>query len=256
MAEVRLVDWHMLEIKAARTTVTLKYEGDLIHVNLYDIELREEFSFTTYDHTASRDKLEALINRGVGADADCLRLLQEVKKPETQAEYFEKLAKGELTLKELQKVAKLSRAKKFDRETLREYRSLVIRLVRPVVEVRKEWKQAYVAYCKTPEYHLFLVFRGPTLNGESFVLTNAIFVSEFGAKELRTKIYSEYAIYKYLLEADRKPLEKWLSKSTEYGLRIILGWLRQGEEEGTLRVIDEELYAFLKSVLSLQILAG
>jgi hypothetical protein len=255
MAEVRLVGWHMLELKTARTTVTLKYEGGLIHVNLYDIELREEFSFTTYDRSASRDKLEALINRGVGADAEYLRLLQEIRNPETQAEYFAKFANGELSLKELQKVAKLSRAKKFDRETLREYRSLVIRLVQPVVEVRKEWDQAYVAYCKTPEYHLFLVFRGLTLNGESSVLKNAIFVSEFGAKELRTKIYSEYAIYKYLLEADRKPLEKWLSKGTEYGLGIILGWLRREEENGTLQVIDEELYAFLKSVLSLQIIA-
>jgi len=173
----------------------------------------------------------------------------------TQSEYFAKLARGELTLQELQRAVKLSRSKKFDREVLKEYRSRAMRLVRTVLVAVERWSRSHVVYCKTPEHHVFLRFVGSELDGEWVYLSAAIFISEFGVKVLETSIYSEYAIYKCLLESDKKLLEKWMAKSSEDGLRAFLSWLRQKEEEGTLRVIDEELYAFLKSVLSLQIIA-
>jgi len=111
-----------------------------------------------------------------------------------------------------------------------------------------------VVYCKTPEHHVFLMFEGPTLDGESVLLKSAIFASEFGVKALDSNIYIEYAIYRYLL-GDRKQLERWFEKGPKCDLKDILEWMRQEEESGALRVIDEELYAFLKSVISLQIIA-
>jgi hypothetical protein len=256
MAEVRLVDWRMLIIKTARTTVTLKYEGDLIHVNLYDIELREEFSFTTYDHSASRDKLEALINRGVGADADYLRLLQEIRRSETQADYFRILAEGRLKLKELQKAVKLSTSKKFSRKVVNEYGRAVVRLLRPVLVMGDGWRRKHVGYRKTPEYHVFLIYARSTLDEQSIDPIVAIFVGGFGVKALKiiNRCYIEYAVYKYLVESDTSLLEKWMSKAPGANLNEIIDLLRQGEENGTLHVIDEELYAFLKSAISLQIL--
>jgi hypothetical protein len=256
VAEVELVGRYEVVAKTERTRTTLKYEyGPLIYVDLYDLELKESFIFAIYDCPSSREKLTALINQGVGADADYLRFLQKIRKPVTQSEYFAKLARGELTLQELQRAVKLSRSKKFDRKTLREYRSRIISLVRPVLEAgRRWWERIHVAYCKTPEHHVFLMFEGPTLDGESVLLKSAIFASEFGVKALDSNIYIEYAIYRYLL-GDRERLEKWLEKGPKYDLKTILEWMRQEEESGTLRVIDEELYAFLKSVISLQIIA-
>jgi hypothetical protein len=219
------------------------------------LELKESFSFAIYDGPLFREKLTALINQGAGADADYLKFLQQIRKPVTQSEYFAKLARGELTLQELQRAVKLSRSKKFDRKTLREYRSRVISLVRPVLEAgRRWWERVHVAYCKTPEHHVFLVFNGTTLDGESVFLKSAIFVSEFGVKALDSNIYIEYAVYRYLL-GDRERLEKWLEKGPKCDLKAILEWMRQEEESGSLRVIDEELYAFLKSVISLQLIA-
>ena len=255
MAEVELVGRYEVAVKTERIRTTLKYEyGPLIYVDLYDLELRESFSFAIHDSPASREKLTALINQGVGADADYLRSLQRIRKPVTQSEYFEKLARGELTLQELQRVEKLSRSKKFDRKTLREYRSRVISLVRPVLEAgRNWWERIHVAYCKTPEHHVFLMFEGSTLDERSVHLKSAIFASEFGVKVLDSNIYIEYAIYRYLL-GDRERLEKWLEKGPKCDLKDILEWMRQEEKSGSLRVIDEELYAFLKSVISLQII--
>jgi hypothetical protein len=255
VAELKLVGTRTFVVETAHTTATLRYNVDLIYVDLYDRELGETFSFAVYDSIDSRDKLETLINQGVGADADFLRLLQGIQKPETQAGYFAKLARGELTLKELQKAVRLSKSKKFDRNVLRDYRRSAIRLLRPVLVAREGWERTHVAYCKTSDHHVFLMFVGPTLDEESVALLDAIFVSEFGVKVLATNIYSEYAIYKYLLGTDRESLEKWMAKSPEGYLRNVLGWLRRKEENGTLQVIDEELYAFLKSVLSLQIIA-
>ena len=256
MAEVELVGRYEVAVKTERIRTTLKYEyGPLIYVDLYDLELKESFSFAIYDCPSSREKLTALINQGVGADADYLRSLQRIRKPVTQSEYFARLARGELTLRELQRAVKLSRSKKFDREVLKEYRSRAMRLVRPVLVAVERWSRSHVVYYKTPEHHVFLRFVGPELDGEWVYLSAAIFISEFGAKALETNIYSEYAIYKYLLESDKKLLEKWMAKSSEDGLRTFLSWLRHEEEEGALRVIDEELYAFLKSAISLQIIA-
>jgi hypothetical protein len=255
VAEVQLVGRFTIVAKTRRTNATLRYEfGPLIYVDLYDKELKESFSFAIDDSPSSRDKLTALINQGAGADADYLRLLQKIRKPVTQGEYFAKLAKNELTLKELQRAVQLSRSKKFDRKTLREYRSRIISLVRPVLEAGRRWERIHVVYCKTPEHHVFLIFEGATLDGGSIFLKSAIFVSEFGVKALDPHIYIEYAIYRYLL-GDRKQLERWLEKGPKYDLKTILDWLRQEEESGTLRVIDEELYAFLKSVISLQLIA-
>jgi len=256
VAEVELVGRYEVAVKTERTRTTLKYEyGPLIYVDLYDLELRESFPFAIHDGPSSREKLTTLINQGVGADADYLRSLQRIRKSATQSEYFARLARGELTFRELQRAVKLSRSKKFDRETLREYRSRIIGLVRPVLEAgRRWWERIHVAYCKTPEHHVFLMFEGPTLDGESVLFKSAIFASEFGVKALDSNIYIEYAIYRYLL-GDRKQLERWLEKGPKCDLKDILEWMRQEEESGALRVIDEELYAFLKSVISLQIIA-
>jgi hypothetical protein len=257
MAEVRLLSYPELEVETPACRVRLGYTTYYcIHATILDKRLNEEFEITVYDvGDSSKAKLEEIINRGVNdRDAKFLRLIQQIHREITQATYFDRFAKNDLTIRELEKIVKLSRAKKFRVYVVEKYAKMIMDRFTKVCSFKEYgWSRLTMLYGEAGDYRFILI-----MDSDDYDLMCAIVMNDFGTKAIKCKMdirnYVAYAIYTYIIDGRTDLFNKWLKKGTE-DLGEVFSLLNKNEKEGTLTIYDKELYDFIKSAITMYAIA-
>jgi hypothetical protein len=260
MAEVRLLSYPELEVETSACRARLEYKiisgYYCISATIFDKRLNEEFGITAYANVdSSKAKLEEIINKGVSdKDAKFLRLIQSIYRAKTQAKYFDRFAENDLTIRELEKIVKLSRANKFRGYVVEEYTKMIKnRFIRVCSFIECRWVRFTMLYGEAGDYRFILI-----IDSDYNDLMNAIIMNDFGTKVIKCKRdyrnYVAYAIYTYIIDGRTDLFNKWLKNGSE-DFSEIFRLLDKNEKEGTLTIYDRELYDFIKSAITMYAIA-
>jgi len=262
MAGVRLLGFGELEVDTEACKGKLSYDKIFgyccVKAKIIDKRLGEEFTITAYaDETSSRKKLEEIINSGVSdSDVKALRLIQNIQRRQTQAKYFEKYANNETTIKELEKVAKLSNAGKIGSDAVSEVRKSVIDKLTKVCRFNLySWWNAKMLYTESRDYRFVLV-----MDTDDDDLIYAIVVNNLSTmlldcvKYRQYRRYVEYAIYRYIKDGRQDLIRKWMKIGSE-NFSLILDLLNRNERDNTITIYNRELYDSIKAMIVMYTIA-
>jgi hypothetical protein len=260
MAEVRLLSYPELEVETSACRARLEYKVIsayyCIRATIFDKRLNEQFEITAYANVdSSKAKLEEIINKGVSdRDTKFLRLIQRIYRAKTQAKYFDRFAENDLTIWELEKIVKLSRANKFRSYVVEEYTKMIKNRFIQVCSFNKcSWIKFTMLYGEAGDYRFILI-----IDSDYNDLMYAIIMNDFGTKVIKCirdyRNYVAYAIYTYIIGGRTDLFNKWLKKGSE-DFSEIFRLLDKNEKEGTLTIYDRELYDFIKSAITMYAIA-
>jgi hypothetical protein len=260
MAEVRLLSYPELEVETSACRARLEYKVIsayyCIRATIFDKRLNEQFEITAYANADySRAKLEEIINKGVNdRDTKFLRLIQQIYREITQAKYFDRFAENNLTIRELEKIVKLSRANKFRGYVVEEYTKMIKdRFIQVCSFNECRWIRFTMLYGEAGDYRFILII-------DSYYndLEYSIVMNDFGVKVIKCikdyRNYVAYAIYTYIIDGRTDLFNKWLKEGSE-DFSEIFRLLDKNEKEGTLTIYDRELYDFIKSAITMYAIA-
>jgi len=262
MAGVRLLGFGELEVDTEACNAKLSYEKIFgywcVKAQILDKRLGEEFIITAYaDETSSRKKLEEIINSGVSdSDAKVLRLIQNIQRRQTQAKYFDQYANNKTTIKELEKVTKLSIACKIDSEVVSEVRKSVIDKLTKVCRLNiYSWWHAKILYTESRDYHFVLVIDTDDDDLLYAIVVNSLSTTLLDCIKYRQyRRYIEYAIYSYIKDGRQDLIRKWMKNGSE-NFSLILDLLNRNERDNTLTIYNRELYDSIKSMIVMYTIA-
>jgi len=232
------------------------YTPDYAKFVINDKRLNEKFVITAdLRYKNSLNKVNEIINNGVkDSDIEYLRLLREIKRPQTRAKYFQKFASGQLQLKELQRTVKLSTSSKFSSSYVEELRELVCKNSHLIAKINKGWDIFEIYFRKARELQFVLLLR------KQYGLYHALVIGELGVVHLdceddlrRADEYVECAIYNYILHGKRKKLDKWLKEGSEDPSKFLYA-LKRLEEDGYVEIYNRDLYNSVKSLVTLAVI--
>jgi hypothetical protein len=274
MAEVRLVGKREIEVEteACIARIDYDYQPGFVFVDLFDKRLSEHFVIMMRDDERSRKKLEKLINEKVSEEeAELLRVIQSFSTMKTQASYFERFAKGELMLEDALKGIRRNKDNYMKYMTAKYLRELEKRF-RLVFTVGRDWTyQMKVLYGEVGDARFVLfVDRGREIR-LSYVMV--IRDSEVNLYVVGSGHLTEttYAIFKYIVDGGGGRLSEADFRCfhindrgekvpcgglAEADFEWFLYFLKKHEEWGTLSVHDKELYDFIKSIATMNVIVG
>jgi hypothetical protein len=257
MAQVEIHGRYSLFVSTDVCDVSIAlYPEDYAKFVINDKRLNEKFVITAdLRYKNSLNKVNEILNNGVkDSDIEYLRLLREIKRPQTRAEYFEKFASGQLKLEELQRAVKLSTSKKFSSSYVEEMRKLFCKESHLIGRIKKYWEIFEIYFRKAGELQFVLLLH------EYYGLHHALVIGEFGVVHLdceddlrRANEYVEYAIYNYILHGKRENLDKWLKEGSEDPSKF-LNTLNTLEEKGRVEIYNRDLYNSVKSLVTLAVI--
>jgi len=258
---VRFVDYREIDVEtqACLARIKYRYEGALIFVALLDKRLSEVFKLEIYDESGSRKKLEKLINEGVSdEEAEFLRIIQSFGTPEKQAKYFERFARGELTLKGLKRGVKSSK-ERYMRYMATKYIKAVEKAFKLVCEIGRDWVYTTkVLYGEVGGSRLALfVERTPVVVLNYVMVISDSEVALYWGRWGQSKSgdYIAYAILKYIVEGDCEGERLLREELQKTDFKKLLEFLEKCEKEGKIVVHDHELYNYIKSIVAINVIA-
>jgi hypothetical protein len=269
MGVVRFMDERTIEVETQACVALLIYfNKGFISLRLFDKSLSEIFALDVYDHYDSRLKLEKLINDGVGAEAEYLRLIQSFGTSESQAEYFDRFAKNQLTLNDLMKVVK-KRRENYIKYIIAKHFKEVERKFRPVFEIAYSdhaFDRIKVLYGEVDGLRLalFISFAEIWLMGRIPVRPRYVFLfGEMGValKECygnpsKTSDQIAYGIFKSIVESDSRDLELLCRELRDEDPKYFLDLLKKAERDSRLFILDNDLYNYIKSLIAMNAIVG
>jgi hypothetical protein len=215
-----------------------------------------------YDTEHSRRKLEKLVNEGASEEeAELLRIIQSFSTPRTQASYFDRFAKGELTLEGALKSMKRSKEARM-RYMAAKYFKEVERRFRLVCTVGSSWTRLMkVLYGEVGGTRLVLFVdraKTPKLSYVVAIRDSSVAVYWAGWSRSKSGDYITYTIFKCVVDGGRemgRVLHEELELS-ELDFKSLLDFMKSQEEWDSIVVYDKELYDFIKSIAAMNVIAG
>jgi len=259
MAQVKIQGYYSMffSTDACDVSIALYPSVDYAKFVINDKRLNENFVITAdLRYKNSLNKVNEIINNGIkDSDIEYLRLLQQIKRPQTRAEYFEKFASGQLKLEELQRTVKLSTSRKFSSSYVEELRELVCKNSHLIGRIKKDyWEPFEIYFRKAGELQFVLLLH------KHYSLYHALVIGELGVVHLDCEDdlrwadeYVECAIYNYILHGKRENLDKWLKKGSEVPSKF-LNILNKLEEKGYVEIYNRDLYNSVKSLITLAVI--
>jgi len=267
MVAFRMVGQREIEVEtqACIARIDYAYMPGFVFVNLFDKRLSEHFTILTYDNEHSQRKLEKLVNEGASdEEAEILRIVQSFSAPKTQASYFDRFAKGELTLKGALRGMK-GRKEVRMRYMAAKYFKEVERRFRLVCTIGRDWARLmkvlygevggtrlvlFVDRIKTPKLSYVMVIRDSSV---------ALYWAGWSRSKSVDSVedYITYTIFKCTVDGGReivRVLNEELELS-ESDCRSLLHFMKNQEEWGSIVVHDRELYDFIMSVVTMNAIA-
>jgi hypothetical protein len=239
-----------VETQACIARIDYAYNPGFVFVNLFDKRLSEHFVVMMRDYEWSRKKLEKLINEGVSEEeAELLRIIQSFSSSKTQASYFERFAKGELMLENALKSIRRNKDNYMKYMTAKYLKELEKRF-RPVFTVGRDWThQMKALYGEVGDARFVLFVDGGREIRLSYVMVIRDSEVKLYAVGLGHLTETTYAIFKYIVDGGGRGL-------SEEDFEWFLNFLEKHEERGTLSVHDKELYDYIKSIVTMNVIAG
>jgi hypothetical protein len=158
-----------------------------------------------------------------------------------------------LTIRELEKIVKLSRANKFRGYVVEEYTKMIVNRFTKVCSFKNYWSYSTMLYGEAGDYRFILI-----IDSSYYDLKYSIVMNDFGTKVIKCerdyRNYVAYAIYTYIIDGRTDLFNKWLENGSE-DFSEIFGLLDKNEKEGTLTIYDRELYDFIKSAITMYAIA-
>jgi hypothetical protein len=259
MATFRMVGRREIEVEtqACIARIDYAYDPGFVFANLFDKGLSEHFTILTYDNECSRKLLEKLVNEGASEEeAEFLRIVQSFSSPKTQARYFEKFALGELTLESALRAVKRRKETRMRYMAAKYFKELEKRL-RLVCMMGRDWTHPMkVLYGDVGDTRLVLfVDRGREIRLDHVMMVRDSEVNLY-AVNWDHLTETTYEIFKYIVdgggEGGRVPREGLSEADFEW----LLDTLKEYEEWGTILVNDKELYDYIKSIATMNVIVG
>jgi hypothetical protein len=274
MATFRMVGRHEIEVEtqACKVRIDYAYEPGFVFVNLFDKGLSEHFTIHTYDNEHSRRKLEKLVNEGASEEeAEFLRIVQSFSTPKVQANYFDRFAKGELTLENALKGIRHNKDNYMKYMTAKYLKELEKRF-RLVSTVGRDWThQMKVLYGEVGDARFVLfVDRGREicLSYVMVIRDSEVSLYSVGLGHLTE---TTYAIFKYIVDGGGRGLSEADFRCfhiddrggkvpcgglSEADFEWLLNFLKDYEQRDQVVVHDKDLYDFIKSIATMNVIAG
>jgi hypothetical protein len=269
MGVVSFMDERTIEVETQACVARLSYfNKGFISLMLFDKSLSEIFVLDVYDHYNSWLKLEKLINDGVGAEAEYLRLIQSFETSESQAKYFDRFAKNQLTLNSLMKIVK-KRKENYIKYIIAKHFKEVERKFRPVFDIAYRdyvFDRIKVLYGEVDGLRLalFISLAEIWLMGRIPVRPSYVFLfGEMGValkrcygNPSRTSDQIAYGIFKSIVESDSRGLELLCRELQDEDPKYLLDLLKKAERDGRLFILDNDLYNYIKSLIAMNAIVG
>jgi len=247
-----------VETQACIARIDYDYEPGFVFVNLFDKRLSEHFVIMMRDDERSRKKLEKLINEGVSEEeAEFLRIVRSFSSPETQACYFEKFAKGELTLESALRDVKRNK-KVHMRFMAAKYLKEVERRFRLVCEMGRSWAGAAtheVLYGEAGGSRLVLFVRKDVIRLLYAMVIGDSEVTVYYGDWRKTESITRW-VFKHVVDGGRE-WERLLRGAFEReSFKRLLDFLEEYEQPGRIVVHDRELYDYIKSLIAMNVIVA
>jgi hypothetical protein len=251
-----------VETQACIARIDYAYDPGFVFVNLFDKGLSENFTILTYDTEHSRMKLEKLVNEGASEEeAEFLRLIQSFSTSKTQASYFDRFAKGELTLEGALRAVKRKKKARM-RYMAAKYFKEVERRFRRVCTVGSDWTRLMkVLYGEVGDSRLVLFVDRVKIPKLSYVVAirdSSVALYWAGWSRSKPGDYITYTIFKCIVDGGRKigrVLHEELELS-ESDFGSLLDFVKIQEERDSIVVHDRELYDYIKSIAAMNVIVG
>jgi hypothetical protein len=259
MTTFRMVGRREIEVEtqACIARIDYSYDPGFVYVILFDKGLSERFEILTYDDPWSRRLLEKLVNEGVSEEeAEFLRIVQSFSSPKTQSRYFERFALGELTLESALKGVKRRKEARM-RFMAAKYLKEVEKRFRRVCTLGSHWTHLIeVLYGEVGDTRLVLFVKRegvPSLRYVMVIRDSEVNLYAVGWDHLTE---TTYAIFKYIVDGGGEEGRMPREGLSEEDFGWLLDTLKEYEEGDTVLLHDRELYDFIKSIATMNVIVG
>jgi hypothetical protein len=256
-ASVRLLGKSAIEVDTQACWALLVLGRGKISASIQARGFDKVFHITVFNDEVSRQKLEEILNAGIGEKtAEFLEVISLLKRRSTQARYFKKFAEGSVTLEGLLKALKRSDRPAYAVFMTNKYYGLVRRTFKRVCMALEKFNHHFdVLYNEVCGCHVILfadqnngVLRATVVVSQ----TDAVCMLGWGLKHpdgylLASQIYERltgcgvHSLFSHHLSSREPRLFGWL-----------LSILRKSEEDYSIAVCDKELYEFVKTLLAMK----
>jgi len=249
-----------VETQACITRIDYSFKPDYVYTVLFDKRLLEYFMIRSYDNAPSWSLLEKLVNEGASdEEAEILRIVQSFSL-KMQPRYFERVAKGELTLEAALRAVKRKKETRM-RYMAAKYFKEARKRCRRVCTLGSDWANpTEVLFGKVGETQLVLFVDSKGVPTLSYVMTirdSGDALCWVGWVPFGLRAYVTYAIFKCIVdggdgchEIDRLLREKLI----EDDFSGLLEFMKN--REVWIVIHDKELYDFIKSIVTMNAIAG
>jgi hypothetical protein len=249
-----------VETQACIARIDYSLQTDYVYTVLFDKRLLEYFVIRSYDNAASWRLLEKLVNEGVSEEeAELLRIVQSLSL-KMQPRYFERVAKGELTLEAALRAVK-RRKETHMRYMAAKYFKEAGKRCRRVCTLGTDWANpTEVLFGKVGETQLVLFVDSKGVPTLSYVMTirdSGDALCWVGWVPPGSRAYVTCAVFKCIVdggdgchEIDRLLREKLM----EDDFSGLLEFMKN--REVWIMVHDKELYDFIKSIATMNVMVG
>ncbi len=238
-------------LESERTEINVRYSYPYMELVIFDKQRNRSFELTAQDENETHEFIENILKNGIDDTTyRVLELIEQIKRPKTQAKNLKQWVAGELKLKDLKKRVKLSNTDRFT-DSIRDFNNILMNRFTTVC-VEEEWPYRTVKFAKCCDYEIIIA--GQFYLEEWDKIDYVVMFNDFGILTLNCcRLYEIYALYKYITKGDIKLLRKYVNRAKnddDKGLiKMVLKYLCECK-----RIFDQESYEHIKALLMLYII--